>query len=396
MASPVKQVTKYASVTVLARTADAGAAVGVVLLAAAGTGGARLGGLLAAALTAPHLLGTRIGRLVDRSGDARRPLAIGCAGYAAALALGTGALALGWLWVGGAALLAAGACAPLLTGGFSSLTSGLGANPARARGIDTLTYGVAGTAGPAAVAALAALTSPATSLLVLAGASLLSAVAVRWLPAGHAADPRWASGGRAVLMTVRPLRRVTVTTVLAAAIGGMLAVLAVLLAGPVTGRPADGAWLIGAMGLGNLAGSAVVALRPLTGEPVRASLALSAALGGAYLLVAVAPGYPLLLPAFAVVGLLTAPWLTATLTAREVYAPPGRRAEVYAGMAGWKITASSVGTALAGLLAGVPPRETLAVGAGLVLVGAVAMALDRPAARSDVRRREQAPWGYAR
>jgi hypothetical protein len=399
MTSPVKQVTRYASVTVLARTADAGAAVGVVLLAAAGTGGARLGGLLAAALTAPHLLGTRIGRLVDRSGDARRPLAIGCAGYAAALALGTGALALGWLWVGGAALLAAGACAPLLTGGFSSLTSGLGANPARARGVDTLTYGVAGTAGPAAVAALAALTSPATSLLVLAGASLLSAVAVRWLPAGHAADPRQVAshrGGRAVLMTVRPLRRVTVTTVLAAAIGGMLAVLAVLLAGPVTGRPADGAWLIGAMGLGNLVGSAVVALRPLTGEPVRASLALSAALGGAYLLVAVAPGYPLLLQAFAVVGLLTAPWLTATLTAREVYAPPGRRAEVYAGMAGWKITASSLGTALAGLLAGAPPRGTLAVGAGLVLVGAVAMAFDRPAARSDVRRREQAPWGYAR
>jgi hypothetical protein len=65
-------------------------------------------------------------------------------------------------------------------------------------------------------------------------------------------------------------------------------------------------------------------------------------------------------------------------------------------MAGWKITASSLGTALAGLLAGAPPRGTLAVGAGLVLVGAVAMALDRPAARSDVRRREQAPWGYAR
>src|SRR6185295_17280123 len=119
MASPVKQVTKYASVTVLARTADAGAAVGVVLLAAGGAGGVRLGGLLAAALTAPHLLGGRIGRLVDRAHDPRRPLAAGCVGYAAALAAATGALRLGLPVVGGGALVVAGACGPLLTGGFS-------------------------------------------------------------------------------------------------------------------------------------------------------------------------------------------------------------------------------------------------------------------------------------
>ena len=75
---------------------------------------------------------------------------------------------------------------------------------------------------------------------------------------------------------------------------------------------------------------------------------------------------------------MTAPWVTATLAAREAYAPPGRRAEVYAGMAGWKIAAASAGTALAGLLAGVPPRMTLAVAAGLVVVAAVGMGFDRP------------------
>ena len=69
MASPVEQVTvwwRYAFAATVARTADAGAAVGVVLLAAGGAGGVRLGGLLAAALTAPHLLGA-----TDRT--ARRP-----------------------------------------------------------------------------------------------------------------------------------------------------------------------------------------------------------------------------------------------------------------------------------------------------------------------------------
>src|SRR6185312_2056569 len=163
MASPVEQVTawwRFAFAATVARTADAGAAVGVVLLAAGGSGGngVRLGGLLAAALTAPHLLGGRIGRLVDRARDPRRPLAAGCVGYAAALATATGALRLGLPAVGGGALVVAGACGPLLTGGFSSLTGGLGGSPERARGIDTLTYGVSGVVGPAAVAGLAALT----------------------------------------------------------------------------------------------------------------------------------------------------------------------------------------------------------------------------------------------
>ena len=462
MASPVEQVTvwwRYAFAATVARTADAGAAVVVVLLAAGGAGGVRLGGLLAAALTAPHLLGGRIGRLVDRARDPRRPLAAGCVGYAAALATATGALRLGLPAVGGGALVVAGVCGPLLTGGFSSLTGGLGGCPERARGIDTLTYGVSGVVGPAAVAGLAALTSPAASLLLLAGATLVAAVGTRWLPhvrvstaapvpggrsgptrstapvsevasaaGGRGGPPRSASrvsavasaaggrgrpmrsasgrssrssvrasgGGRAVLLTVRPLRRVTVTTVVSAAVGGMLAVLAVVLAAAVTGRPADGAWLLGAMGLGNLVGSAALAVRPLTAEPVRATLVLTAALGVGYLLVALASGYALLLGAFAVVGVLTAPWITASLATRERHAPPGRRAEVFAGMAGWKMAAASAGTALAGLLAAAPARTVVAVAAALVLGSALAMALDRPAATPDVRPRQQALWRDAR
>jgi hypothetical protein len=415
MASPVEQVTgrwRYAVTATAARTADAGAAVGVVLLAAgqAGGGGVRLGGLLAAALTAPHLFGARIGRLVDRARDPRRPLAAGCVGYATALAAATGALRLGLPAVGAGALLVAGACGPLLTGGFSALACGLGGRPERARGIDALTYGVSGVAGPAAVAGLAAVTSPAASLLTLAGATLAAAVGTRWLPPvpmpgaapvvggepAHQASARASGGGRAVLLTVRQLRRVTVTTVVGAAVGGMLAVFAVVLAAAVTARPADGAWLIGAMGLGNLVGSAAMALRPPTAEPVRASLVLTAALGVGYLLVALAPGFGLLLGAFATVGVLTAPWVTASLATRERHAPPGRRAEVFTGMAGWKMAAASAGTALAGLLAAAPPRAVVAVAAALVLGSALAMALDRPAAAPDIRRRQQALWGDAR
>src|SRR5690242_17275984 len=294
MTSPVEQVTArwgWALTATVARTADAGSGVGVVLVAAAGGNGLGLGGLLAAALTAPHLFGTRIGGLVDRARDPRRPLAAGCVGYALALAAATGALRLGLPVAAGGALVVAGACGPLLTGGFSALTGGLGGSPERARGLDTLTYGVSGVAGPAAVAGLATLTSPASSLLTLAGATLVAAVGTRWLPpvrvsaaapvpgaegrgdgarrAAAASAPvlggvggrggpmrsasgrssrsaaRASGGGRAVLLTVRPLRRVTVTTVVTAAVGGMLAVFAVVLATSLTGRPADGAWLLG-------------------------------------------------------------------------------------------------------------------------------------------------------
>ena len=427
MTSPVEQVTarwRWACAATLARTADAGSGVGVVLLTAAGGNGLRLGGLLAAALTAPHLFGARIGRLVDRAGDPRRPLAAGCVGYAAALAAATGALRLGLPVAAGGALVVAGACGPLLTGGFSALTSGLGGSPERAHGLDTLTYGVSGVAGPAAVAGLATLTSPASSLLTLAGATVVAAAGTRWLPpvrvaaasvseaapaaggcggptrsasrVSAAASARASGGGRAVLLTVRPLRRVTVTTVVTAAVGGMLAVFAVVLAASVTGRPADGVWLLGAMGLGNLAGSAALAVRPLTAEPVRASLLVTAALGAGYLLVALASGYALLLGAFAVVGVLTAPWVTASLATRERHAPPGRRGEVFAGMAGWKMAAASGGTALAGLLAAAPARTVVAVAAALVLGSAFAMALDRPAAAPDGRPRQQALWRDAR
>ena len=157
-----------------------------------------------------------------------------------------------------------------------------------------------------------------------------------------------------MLLTVRPLRRVTVTTVVSAATGGMLAVLAVLLVVPVTGRPADGAWLVGAVGLGDarrvLGSGAAPAdrrARPRVPRLVRRARRSPICWSRWH------RGIALLLGACTVVGLLTAPWVTATLAAREAHAPPGRRAEVYAGMAGWKIAAASAGTAIAGLLAGV-------------------------------------------
>ncbi len=246
---------RYLVAATLARVGDAGAAVGIVLFAVArmGPGGALVGGLLSAALTVPHICGAWLGRLVDRADDVRRPLAAGCAVYAAALALAVGMLAAGWPWPAGAALLVAGSCGPLLTGGLSSLAAGLGTAPDRAYSIDAITYAVAGTAGPAAVVGLAAAVSPSAGLWGIGALVLLAAALIRFLPPAppacrHQDRPRGSAGG--LLLTVRPLRRVTSTTLATAATGGALGVVAVLLAVDMTGDGTRGGWLICALGGG--------------------------------------------------------------------------------------------------------------------------------------------------
>jgi hypothetical protein len=386
--SPVRPVTgssglrRYAVAATLARVGDGGAGVGIVLLAVSRMGGrgALVGGLLVAALMVPHVCGAWLGRVVDCAHDVRRPLAAGCAVYAIALAVAVGLLAAGWPWPAGAALLVAGLCGPLLTGGISSLVAGLGGSPERALGIDVITYAVAGSVGPAAVAGIAAALSPQAGLWGVAVLIMLAAVLIRLLPVvpRPAKLPETPAGrGGGVLLTVRPLRRVTLTTLAAAATGGAVGVAAVLLAVDLSGDGSRGAWLICALGVGNLVGSLAVLARPLRGDAVRRSLGLAAALGAAYLLVAAAPSYPTAVAAFALVGLLTAPWVTATLDARDEYAPPGRRGQVFVALAGWKIAAASAGSAIMGATAALGPRTVIVGGVVVTLVCVAIAACDR-------------------
>ncbi len=158
-----RAVVAYAGAATAARMGDAGAGLGIVLLAVSRYGtarGAAIGGGLAAALTLTHLLGPWAGRLVDAADDARRPLALGCLWYATLLLGGAALLRSGRPWPAAACLLAAGAAGPLLTGGLSSLVRRLAGSPARARSADALTYGVAGTAAPGLVAAVAVVWTP--------------------------------------------------------------------------------------------------------------------------------------------------------------------------------------------------------------------------------------------
>jgi hypothetical protein len=331
-----------------------------------------------------------------------------------AVALGTGALAIGRAPVALAALavVVAGACGPLLTGGLSSRLAALPAPgeraQRRAQGWDAVTYGVSGTVGPGAVAALAGLVGPLTALLGLAGCAAAGAALTLGLPAdagARAGAPREPDApgraerpageplpARAALRLIAgpgPLRRVTVAATLSAAsFGAVPGVIAVVFGVALHG---SGATLSAAFGLGTLAGSLLVTAVPLRGEPELLARRAAAATGAALALCAVAPSYPLALAAFAVAGFVDAPLLTATLAARAAYAPDGARAQVFVTLAASKSVAAAGGSALAALTIGYGPRVLLAAGAALTLAGVGTAALDRAAGRTGARRSAPVP-----
>ncbi|MEV4825822.1 MFS transporter [Micromonospora sp. NPDC049274] len=390
----------YLVAATLARGADAGAAVGVVLLATLPEVGASrpalLGGLLATCLTAPHLLGPLLARPLDRARDGRGLLAAAFATYAGAVALA--ALLLGRLPVGvpAALLIVAGACGPLLTGGLSSRLAALLAPDERAQrrgqGWDAVTYGVGGSAGPALVAVLAAVAGPRMSLLGLAAATVVAAVLVGTLPAqvsgrhGPARTVPAARGGLRVLLGPGPLRRVTGVTMVGALTGGAISVLAVMLAADLGREAASGALLAAAYGGGNLVAALVVTAFPLTGEPERLTFRWAALGAVAVALCAAVPGFPLGVAAFALAGAATAPLFAATLAARSAYAPDDVRAQVFVSTAALKVAAASLGTGLAGVLAPLGPRLLLVAGASVTLAAALAATVTARRRVGDRRR----------
>ena len=382
---------RYVLAATLARSADAGAAVGLVLLAVDPgrhlASGAQVGSALAVGLTAPHLLGPWLARRLDGARDGRWMLAVAFGAYGLAIAAAAVLLGSVPLLVVLGLVALAGACGPLLTGGLSSRLSGLVRDEAqsqrRAEGWDSVSYGIGGTAGPAGVAALAALAAPLTAMAALASAAITAAALTLTLPRSQ--PPRPASDDvpsvRAALRlmaTYGPLRRVTVATGLTAlSFGALGSVIAVVLATELTDQHGAGATLAAVFGLGNLTGSLLVTAFPPRGEPEALTVRFVALMAVALALCALAPNYALALAAFAFAGLCNAPFFTATLAARSRYSPPEARALVFVTLAGVKVAMASAGTAIAGAAIGLGARPLLAAGATLTLAGVATALIDR-------------------
>lgn len=384
---------RYAATAGAVRVADAGASVALLLLAVqrlAPADAAHVGGTLVAVYTIPHVVGPVLARRLDLARDVRPLLAAAFVGYAVLLGAAGMLLTPGSVVVVAVLVGLAGLGGPLLTGGLSSrladLVPGDERAQRRAQGLDAATYGLAGTAGPALVAGVAAGVSAFAALLVLAGLAVAAAALVMTLPAlprpvpvGEVPPLRTAL--RAVVVN-GPLRRVNYATMVTAAAQAGLAVVAVQLAAPYAVAPSTSAALLAVLGAGSLVGSLLLTLRPLRGEPDRSTTTWGALIGLCFGVCALAPTFAWAVGAFALMGVLTALFVTATFAARTTYAPPAARAQVFVTLVAMKLTAASAGTGLAGLLAGVGPRPLLWGMGALVLGAAAATVLDRRVERA--------------
>ncbi|MEV5440858.1 MFS transporter [Streptomyces sp. NPDC052682] len=369
----------YLTAAALARTADGGARVALVMLTAQRSGSPALGGALVAALMIPHVAAAPVaGALADSVRRRRLFHGGGISLYGVALA----ALA---LLVGRADDLvvltlaaAAGCVAPLLTGGLTSLLGEMLPKErlTRAFSADAVSYNLAGILGPAAAAAGGTATGAGVALAVLGGSAtagglLLFSLRLRSRTSARAprSRPRPAEllRGAAVLVRNRPLRSVTWASGVGQLGIGALPVVTALLA-----RDHHAPWATGglmtAFAVGALAGSLGYGFRPL-GEHRPERVVLWGLLATGVPLAAVPwIGHAVAAAAlFAAAGFCTGPLFSALLASRERYAPAAVRTQVFTLGAGVKSTFAAAGAAAAGALNG--------LGAGPLLLGIAACQL---------------------
>ncbi|MEW2301447.1 MFS transporter [Streptomyces sp. NPDC006655] len=352
----------YLTAAALARTADEGARVALVMLAVQRADSPALGGALVAALMVPHVAAAPVaGALADSVRRRRLLHGGGVALYGVALAVLAALVGRAGDLVVLVLAAAAGCVAPLLTGGLTSLLGELLPKDrlTRAFSVDAVSYNMAGICGPAAAAALGTATGAGPALTVLgagatAGGLLLFALR---LPPRSGTRPRRARptdllSGAAVLVRDRPLRSVTWASSVGQLGVGALPVVSVLLA-----RRYDAPWATGglmtAFAVGALAGSLSYAYRPV-GEERPERVVLWGLSGTAVPLAAVPwSGHVLVVTAlFAAAGFCTGPLFSALLASRERYAPAAVRTQVFTLGAGLKSTFAAAGAATAGALSG--------------------------------------------
>lgn len=381
---------RYVLAATLARSADGGAVVAIVLLVTTSGAPGWLAGLLGACITAPHLFGPLVARRLDTACDGRTVIAWACVVHGVTLAAAVLLYPVTWPVVPGLLLMASGLVGPLLTGGISSRLAAIAGNDRtsqrRSQGWDVATYGIGGTVGPSLVAAVSAWADPAVAALILAGSTFVAAAAVRLLPySPPAAVPSEVPRpGRtlSVMVAYGPLRRTLYMTVVVALSVAALPITAVASAGELRVEPAAAGVLTAAYGLGNLVGSAGVMLRPLRSDADPMVTWLGAAVGAAVCGAAFAGAFPVAVAAYCFTGVLNSYFFAATLAARSEYAPAAARGQVFVWIGALKITAGSAGTALAGAIVAPAINLPLLLASGLITVAVFVSVLDRHRERS--------------
>jgi MFS family permease len=386
---------KYLGGTATSRAGDemTGPALLLLLLGFAVTGRPGTGSALLAGLTVAAAVGGPVfGIWLDRSPRPDRVLAWTLSAYA--LGIIAVSAAAGRLPVPLVVLmaLAAGLFNPAVAGGWTSQLPRIVTGSVLGRGfaLDAMTYSAASLAGPALAAVIAAAFGARTAVVVAAALVALAVPSAcslsRYPPAQHggprSAPCRQVAAGFAAILTRRPLRRATVTSVVSYAGIGMLLVCCPVLGAQRLGGPARGALLISAIAGGSLIANAILARRPCSsparGRPdawiLASTLVIGVSMAAAALLTTSAPGW-LTLAAVALGGAGEGPQLTALFAVRHRESPEHMRGQIFTTAASLKIGGLAAGAALAGPLVGRSVTACLLIAAGFELCAAAAYVL---------------------
>ncbi|KFX21181.1 major facilitator superfamily transporter [Pectobacterium betavasculorum] len=370
---------RYAFAAMLARIADGGGVLAVILLCQSSEEYVAVTGWMAACITLPHMLGPFIARSIDTARDGRRVIVTACLAYAGLTGILTATFGQIPIFLTALLLIAAGLCGPLLTGGISTFLPAI-AEPdqrsqRRAQGLDVATYGFGGTLGPSAVATISAWSSPSTAFYLLAIVTVLSALFIMRLPvpsethnAGHKQVLSSIATMGLMIRDMRLCRTLYLTMAVAFAVA-VLPVVSVNMADVLDISVATAAFLTVAYGAGNLAGSLCLILIPLRGEPDRLMLNTGWMIVAGLLSIFMVSSFLLVFICFLITGMLNSAFFAATLAARSEYSPPFCQGQVFVWIGAMKITAGSLGTAASGQL------MTLGTYAPLILSVSVLVAI---------------------
>ena len=374
---------RYLAASIPLRVASSGSSVVLPILAVQRLHDVALGGGLVAASLAPSLImAPLVGVALDRARHPRRWVA--ASGLLTAVAFALSAF-LGSvpLWTIVVALVISGAVSPFFLGGLSSFVTDGMDDERRAYATDALSYNIGGVAGPGLAAIVVSLGAAGGGAFILAGASLIGAVAalgVRMVPRpnpDHGALAAIVAGSRH-LLTHRPLAAVTLSGTLAQLGAGALPICAVALELQRSGTPERGAWIVTAFAIGSLVGAIIATGRPPRRWRTETVMLVGFAGTGLLTVVAAADlGLPWTIGAIALSGVCTGPSTAAMLLLRKQQSPSVVRSQVFTVGSGLRATAAAVGAALAGLVAGVDAGTLIAV-IGLIWVASALVMFGYP------------------
>lgn len=342
-----------------------------ILLMGIAAGSATLGSTLLAGLTFSAAIGgPLLGAVLDRSRHPGRVLALSLGLYAVGISLIAWSLGHVPVWLSIVLALTAGFLMPSISGGWSSRLKSFVADEqiTRASAIDATTFNIAGLAGPALAGLIAGWLGAHWAVAVLVGL-LVAALPMAWaLPKrgqeGKKHDTSFlhdVSVGLKIIVTNKPLFRITLLSVISYMGIGMLWVIYPLLGQNLLGNPGFGGVLASVVSVGALVATAAYAKWPTKHTPDTIAFITTLILAAAMIILAFAGNFAVVLIAMLIVGLADGPQLAAVFAVRHREAPERSRSQVFTTGASMKITAAAVGAALAGHLASASLEATLFV-----------------------------------